>query len=154
LDSGAGIVEEGEQHVITLSLGIRPNWLSEDSSNLLGVQVAHRGLIHPLCRNARNLCALRDCQRLVTRYKGEKAVDGRQSTVTGANRDFTVVLKVLQEREYFTGPQVGQRQYGDVSMFTLRDEAQEQSPGVTVRQHCMTRQISLLAHPFVEERMQ
>src|SRR5450755_1861862 len=91
---------------------------------------------------------------LATCDKGEEAVDGSQPTVAGADGYFPVILQVLQEREHFSGFQVGQRQCGDLSTLALRDEAQQQLPCVSIGQHGVAGQISLLPHPFVEERMQ
>src|SRR5438034_1389323 len=112
--------------MIPLSFGIRPAGLLQNRCDFLSVQIAHGWPVHLLYRDACNLSALRDRQWLAMCDKGEEAEDGSQTTVAGADGYFPVILQVLQEREHFSGVQVGQRQGGDLSTLALGDEEQPQ----------------------------
>src|ERR1700675_2820422 len=105
--------------MITLSLWIRPVGLLQNGCDFFCVQIAHGWPVHFLYRDACNLTALRDRQWFAMCDKGEEAVDGSQTTVAGADGHFPVILQVLQEREHFSGFQVGQRQCGDLSTLAL-----------------------------------
>src|SRR6516162_2192478 len=140
--------------MIPLSFSTRSVGLPEDRCDFLGVQITHGGPAHLLYRYTPNLGALHESQGFATCDEGEEAVDSSQATVAGSDGYFPVVLQVLQKREHFISFQVGQRQCRDLPAFALSDKAQQQLPCVAIGQHSMTRQISLLPHPFMEERMQ
>src|SRR3989304_10603997 len=116
--------------MIALSFAIRPVRLPEDRCDFLAVQITHDGPAPLLYRNTSNLSALRDRQGFAACGKGEETVDGGQTTVAGADGYLPFILQVLQEREHFTGIQVGQRQCGDSWGVALRREDKKQFPCV------------------------
>jgi hypothetical protein len=71
--------------VIPLSFQVREVGLTQDGGDLRGIHVTHGGLGSLLDRDARDLRALRDRQRIAIGDEGKEAPDGGKPTVAGAD---------------------------------------------------------------------
>src|SRR5439155_17598602 len=113
----------------------------QDGGDLLGIHVAHGGLGPSLDRDARDLRALRDRQRLAVDDEGKEAMNGSEPTVSCADGHLPLLLQILEEREHLTGLQVRERQIHDLPSHALGGKLQEQLPGVAIRTYGVTREI-------------
>src|ERR1022692_1630686 len=140
--------------MIPLPFGIRPVGLPENRCDFHCVQITHGRPVHLLYRNARNLAALRDRQWFAMCDKGEEAVDGSQTTVAGADGYFLSFSRCCKN----ASTSAASRSDSDSAVISrrLRSET-KRTNSFHVSRYDITvgaGQISLLPHPFVEERMQ
>ncbi|GLO79871.1 hypothetical protein MACH23_32920 [Sulfitobacter pontiacus] len=129
----------------------RPVGLRKDGFNLSRIKIAGCGRRFALERDREDLGALGDIFGVLVRHEAEEAADRGKSTVARADRALTTMLSMGEERAHLAGGDVGQGNPCDTGAVLLRDEPEQQPPGVPIGLDGMDRGAALFRQPFLEE---
>src|ERR1700722_20497683 len=88
------------------------------------------------------------------RHKREETPKRCESAVARCDSGSPLLLDVLQKGQHLNIREVVQTKSGHRLVSPLRDESQEQTPGIAIGQHCSVRGVALFHQPLMKEGMQ
>ena len=128
--------------------------LCEDCLDLPWLEIAGGGGGLALDRDSEDLCTLRDVFGVLVRHEAEEAADRGKPAVARADCALAPMLGMTEKRADLAGRDIGQGDPCNTAAFSLRDEPEQQPPGVPIGPDRMDRGIALLGQPLLEERPQ
>src|ERR1700733_11704626 len=110
----------------------RPVGLCEDRLHLHWLKITGRRDRRPLDRDGEDFGTLRDQRRLLAGHEVEEATNRGEPAVARANRALAFVLGMTEERADLADGEISQGDLHDAAALPLRDEPEEQPPGVAI----------------------